>query len=142
MSNSALDIQVGGSHYKDSKIQPVEYIHANGIGFMEGSVIKYISRHNKKNGRQDVEKALHFCQLLLDLQYPAPVDETKARPLKIDSSTEKGYLVMRLAEQIMLSEHYSTHQLRKEIAHIQHMEEVFLNRNTSFQTESGHIFQD
>jgi hypothetical protein len=146
-TRSALDIQVGGAHYKDSKIQPVEYIHANGIGFMEGSAIKYLSRHKKKNGRQDVEKALHFCQLLLDLEYPRPIDETKARPLVIDSSTEKGCLVMALAERIMLSQHYSIAQLRKEIAYVEHMEEIHLNKaqsalDTGFRTESGHHFQD
>ena len=41
---SALNAQVGGGHYKDMKIQPVEFIHANGIGFIEGCVIKYVSR--------------------------------------------------------------------------------------------------
>lgn len=76
MTNSSLKVQVGGDHYKKCKIQPVEYIHANGIGFMEGSAIKYLSRHRQKNGRQDVEKALHFCQLLLDLEYPRS-DSTK-----------------------------------------------------------------
>lgn len=69
MSNP-LDTQVGGGHYKDLKIQPVEFIHANGLGFMEGAVIKYVARHKAKNGRQDLEKAIHFLQLLLELEYP------------------------------------------------------------------------
>ncbi len=64
-----LDTQVGGGHYKGMKIQPVEYIHANGIGYLEGNVIKYISRHGSKNGAEDVRKALHYCQLILQLQY-------------------------------------------------------------------------
>ncbi len=64
-----LDTQVGGGHYKGMKIQPVEYILANGIGYLEGNVIKYISRHGSKNGAEDVRKALHYCQLILQLQY-------------------------------------------------------------------------
>ena len=67
MSN-ALDVQVDGSHYKDQAIQPVEYIHANGIGYMEGNVIKYVSRWRKKNGIKDLEKAKHYIELLIELE--------------------------------------------------------------------------
>ena len=66
----ALAVQTGGRHYKDMKIQPVEYINANGLGFMEGSVIKYISRHRNKNGVEDLKKARHFIDLLIELEYP------------------------------------------------------------------------
>ena len=65
----ATDVQVGGTHYKDMAIQPVEYIHKNELSFLEGNVVKYISRHRAKNGRKDVEKALHYCQLILQLEY-------------------------------------------------------------------------
>jgi hypothetical protein len=65
----ATDKQVGGSHYKDMPIQPVQYIHANGLSFLEGNVVKYITRHKTKNGKADVEKALHYCQLILELVY-------------------------------------------------------------------------
>ena len=64
-----LAIQVGGGHYKDLKIQPVEYIHANSLPFIEGCVVKYVTRHRAKNGRADVEKAIHFLQILLELEY-------------------------------------------------------------------------
>ena len=50
-------------------IQPVEFIVANEFGFLEGSVIKYVSRHQKKNGREDIEKAIHCLQLLLEIKY-------------------------------------------------------------------------
>lgn len=63
-----LDRQVGGSHYKDLKIQPVEYIHANNIGYMEGNVIKYVSRWRAKNGIKDLEKAKHYIELLIQLE--------------------------------------------------------------------------
>ena len=66
---SALSTQVAGSHYKETAIQPVEFIYANGIGFMEGSAIKYLTRHQQKGGAADVRKALHFCQLILELEY-------------------------------------------------------------------------
>lgn len=63
-----LDQQVGGGHYKDMTIQPVEFIHANGIGYMEGNVIKYVTRWRKKNGIADLEKARHYIDLLIQLE--------------------------------------------------------------------------
>lgn len=66
---SALAAQVGGTHYKGFAIQPVEYIHANKLGFCEGNVVKYITRHAAKNGADDIRKVIHYCQLLLELQY-------------------------------------------------------------------------
>jgi len=65
---SALESQVGGDHYKKLKIQPIEYIHANGIGYMEGNVIKYVSRWKDKNGIKDLEKAKHYIDLLIELE--------------------------------------------------------------------------
>ena len=60
-----FDTQEGGNHYKDMAIQPTEYILANGLGFCEGNVVKYISRHEKKNGIEDVKKAKHYCEILI-----------------------------------------------------------------------------
>ena len=57
--------QVGGDHYASQKIQPIDYIQANDLGFEEGNIVKYITRHKLKNGKEDVEKALHYCELLL-----------------------------------------------------------------------------
>lgn len=71
MAPNALDVQVGGSHYKDCAIQPIEYIHANKLGFAEGNVVKYITRHRQKHGADDVRKVIHYCQLLLELEYGA-----------------------------------------------------------------------
>jgi hypothetical protein len=61
----SLSKQVGGSHYKEMKIQPIEYILANGIGFVEGSVIKYVSR--KKNKIEDLKKARHLLDLYIEI---------------------------------------------------------------------------
>lgn len=65
---SALDVQVAGNHYKDLKIQPIEYIHANNLPFAEGSVIKYVSRWRSKGGIKDLEKAKHFIEMLIELE--------------------------------------------------------------------------
>jgi len=65
---SALAVQEGGDHYKKMRIQPVEYIHANNIGYFEGCVIKYVSRWRRKNGKEDLRKAIHFIELLLELE--------------------------------------------------------------------------
>jgi hypothetical protein len=58
--------QVGGSHYKKYKIQPVEFIVKNNIGFVEGNIIKYVLRFKEKGGVQDLEKAKHYIELLID----------------------------------------------------------------------------
>lgn len=69
IKQTALDVQVDGNHYKTMKVQPVEFIHANSVPYMEGNIIKYISRHKSKNGAADVRKAIHYCQLILELEY-------------------------------------------------------------------------
>ena len=69
-SSKPLDTQVGGSHYKDCGIQPVEYIHANKLDYFEGNVVKYITRHRTMGqGKKDIEKAIHYAQLILQLEY-------------------------------------------------------------------------
>lgn len=65
---NALDVQVAGDHYKKLAIQPVQYIHANGIGYFEGNVIKYVSRWRDKGGIKDLEKAKHYIELLIELE--------------------------------------------------------------------------
>ena len=65
--SSPLQKQVAGDHYKSLRIQPVEYIHANGIGYFEGNVVKYVTRWKEKNGVTDLEKAKHYIELLIEL---------------------------------------------------------------------------
>ena len=69
VSVTALTKQEGGQHYKDKAIQPIVYIHANNLGFCEGNVVKYITRHKEKNGAEDIRKVIHYCELLLELEY-------------------------------------------------------------------------
>ena len=59
----------GGDHYKDFKIQPIEFITANKLSFIQGNVIKYICRYNKKNGKEDIDKAIHYCEMIIDRDY-------------------------------------------------------------------------
>lgn len=65
-----LATQVGGSHYKDMAIQPIEYIMKNNLNFCQGNAIKYTSRYKWKNGKQDLEKAIHCLQMLIEMEYP------------------------------------------------------------------------
>jgi hypothetical protein len=58
--------QVGGKHYLKYKIQPVEFIIKNNIGFVEGNIIKYVLRFKEKGGVQDLLKAKHYIELLID----------------------------------------------------------------------------
>ena len=65
----ALDEQEGGDHYKDLAIQPVEFITANKLTFLEGCVVKRVCRHRSKNGAEDIRKAIHELNLILELEY-------------------------------------------------------------------------
>ena len=64
-----LDIQEGGDHYKKMKIQPIEFIQANNLGYEEANVIKYVCRHKVKNGVKDIDKAIHYLELLKENIY-------------------------------------------------------------------------
>ena len=64
-----LEKQIGGNHYKDFEIQPVEFMYKNNIPYLEGNVIKYVTRHKDKGGLQDLEKAKHYLEILIQLEY-------------------------------------------------------------------------
>src|SRR6478752_5100235 len=61
---SAFDTQVAGNHYKGMKIQPMEYALANQLGYCEATAIKYLSRWKLKGGLDDLDKAIHFFELI------------------------------------------------------------------------------
>jgi len=65
----AKDIQIGGNHYSKYVIQPTEFIHKNNIGFIEGNILKYIIRYKDKNGIEDLKKAKHYIDLLIEMEY-------------------------------------------------------------------------
>jgi len=64
------ETQVGGDHYARNVIQPIDFIIGNELGWCEGNAVKYIARHQFKNGRQDLEKAIHYLYLLIEREYP------------------------------------------------------------------------
>ena len=68
MDTKALERQEGGSHYHQLSLQPIEFIHMNQIPFCEANVIKYICRWRQKNGKQDLLKAKHYIDLLIQLE--------------------------------------------------------------------------
>jgi pyruvate/2-oxoglutarate dehydrogenase complex dihydrolipoamide acyltransferase (E2) component len=72
---SPLQVQVGGSHYKDCKIQPIEYIMANKLSFAEGCIVKYITRHQAKDGAQDIKKIMQYCRFILKFEYGVSDEE-------------------------------------------------------------------
>lgn len=72
--NNALNVQVGGNHYKSMNIQPVEFCMKNNLNFCVSSAIKYLCRYKNKNGKQDLEKARHFIDLLIEIEYPNDID--------------------------------------------------------------------
>ena len=66
---SVYNKQIGGSHYKKMKIQPSKFVIENELLFPEGSVIKYICRHRFKNGKEDLLKAIHFIEMIIERDY-------------------------------------------------------------------------
>lgn len=80
---NVLDTQVGGSHYKNMRFQPIELISLLGLDFFQGNVVKYVARHHAKGGRDDLDKARHYCQLAMSLDYGRGRQPTKAQTARI-----------------------------------------------------------
>jgi hypothetical protein len=66
---SPLNKQVAGSHYKQYAIQPIEYAMANNLNYCQANVIKYTTRYKDKNGKEDLLKAIHNLEILIELEY-------------------------------------------------------------------------
>lgn len=66
---TALDTQVGGSHYKNFRIQPAVFCQENHLNYCESNAIKYLCRHSQKGGAQDLHKAIHYIRMLLEIEY-------------------------------------------------------------------------
>ena len=69
MTYDSLEKQVGGKHYKNFRIQPAEFINENKLLFAEGNAIKYICRHSVKGKEQDIRKAIHYLEMILERDY-------------------------------------------------------------------------
>ena len=76
MSNP-YDKQVGGDHYSKMKIQPAEFINKNKMLFAEGNAIKYICRHINKGGEQDLQKAKHYIDMIIERDYGDDSEKSK-----------------------------------------------------------------
>ena len=85
MSNP-YDKQVGGDHYQSMKIQPAEFINKNKLPFAEGNAIKYICRHINKGGEQDLEKAKHYIDMIIERDYGDDAEKSK-----VMSGLPEGY---------------------------------------------------
>ena len=72
--DSVLSSQHGGKHYKEKGIQPIEYANANELSFFQGNVVKYVTRYKDKKGVEDVKKAIHYLQMILEFEYDVFTD--------------------------------------------------------------------
>lgn len=66
MQTTPLERQIGGHHYKEMAIQPIEFILANDLPFCEGNIVKYICRYKQKGGMEDIKKVIHYAEILLE----------------------------------------------------------------------------
>jgi hypothetical protein len=88
---SANNVQIGGTHYQNKSIQPWDYIVSNGLGYLEGCVVKYVSRHSEKGGVEDLRKAQHYLEKLIEIS-------TTSQAKEIDEMFEKkdnGIVVLK-----------------------------------------------
>lgn len=81
--------QVGGTHYKKCGIEPVEYIHANGLDFFRGNIVKYVTRDKDKNGAEDIRKVIDYANMILEFDYGI-LPEAKTK--------ENGHVIMEEQE--------------------------------------------
>ena len=85
MTTDPYDKQIGGNHYKDMAIQPSEFINKNKLQFAEGNSIKYICRHSLKGGKQDLEKAKHYIDMIIERDYGDEAEKSKVFRSEIDT---------------------------------------------------------
>jgi hypothetical protein len=83
------DKQIGGYHYLRFKIQPSEFANKNNLPFAEGNAIKYICRHKYKGKKEDLRKAKHYIDMIIERDYP-DTPETKALPKGFTLTPSKG----------------------------------------------------
>lgn len=85
--------QVSGNHYKEMKIQPIEFIQANELSFSQGNVVKYVCRYKQKNGIEDLKKAIHYCELMIEelKQEQRKVEEFQERAEELEHKFKETY---------------------------------------------------
>ena len=90
MSNP-YDKQIGGDHYQNMKIQPAEFINKNEMKFAEGNAIKYICRHINKGGKQDLEKAKHYIDMIIERDYGDEAEMSKTFTPSVEPEVNMTY---------------------------------------------------
>jgi len=85
------DKQIGGSHYQKFKIQPSKFVIENELLYPEGCVIKYILRHRLKGKKQDLEKAIHFIEMIIERDYPKDfLEEVEKEKKELEESYQES----------------------------------------------------
>ena len=77
---SVYDKQIGGKHYQNFSIQPSKFVIENKLLFQEGCAIKYICRHQNKGGKEDLLKAIHFIEMIIERDYPPEEKSKEVKP--------------------------------------------------------------
>lgn len=121
----ATDVQIGGNHYKDMVMQPIELITALRCSFIQGCIIKYISRYRAKNGVQDIKKCIHYAQLAIQLGDKRRCND-KTLSLNINKFIIKNKLTIlqrRIITQTVYNNYEQVIQFCKELLRIEYPEE-------------------
>lgn len=122
----AIESQVGGSHYKDMAFQPIELIAALRCSFIQGCIIKYISRYKNKNGAQDIKKCIHYAQLAIELGDKRRCND-KALSMNINKYILKNKLTIfqrRIITQAIYNNYAQVIQYCKELLQLEYSKNV------------------
>lgn len=122
----AIESQVGGSHYKDMAFQPIELIAALRCSFIQGCIIKYISRYKNKNGAQDIKKCIHYAQLAIELDDKRRCND-KALSMNINRYILKNKLTIlqrRIITQAVYNNYIQVIQYCKNLLWLEYPENV------------------
>lgn len=122
----AIESQVGGSHYKDMAFQPIELIAALRCSFIQGCIVKYISRYKNKNGAQDIKKCIHYAQLAIELDDKRRCND-KALSMNINKYILKNKLTTlqrRIITQAVYNNYIQVIQYCKELLQLEYPENV------------------
>ena len=84
--------QIGGTHYQKFKIQPSKFVIENELLYPEGCVIKYILRHRLKGKRQDLEKAIHFIEIIIERDYGEEAQKSQVFESKVEKPNSWGII--------------------------------------------------
>lgn len=122
----AIESQVGGNHYKDMAFQPIELIAALRCSFIQGCIIKYVSRYKNKNGAQDIKKCIHYAQLAIELDDKRRCND-KALSMNINRYILKNKLTIlqrRIITQAVYNNYTQVIQYCKELLRLEYPENV------------------